>query len=153
MLLNKHLIGRTGLNYSFRVNRRRIIGGAFLKSLMSGFSKLGQAGAKKAMQVLTSESTKKLVQDVGKKALDKAIAEGGPAIGKAVSKRATRVLDRVEQKVPVMFQEQVQPVISQARELVDPETINLEVQKLARRYRAQKGLGHPPSRMRIVDYI
>ena len=154
MFINTHLIGKTGLNYGYRVNRRRLIGGSFLKSLMSGFSKIGSAGAKKAMEVLTSESTKKMVREVGKKALDKAVSEGAPAIGKFVGNRASQLLNRVEQKVPVMFQEQVRPVISQARDVVDPETINLEVQKLARKYRAQKGLGSRVNpRARIVDYI
>ena len=142
LLQNVHLVGKTGLNYNFRLNRRRMIGGAFnLRSLFSGASKIASALGKKGMEVLTSESSKKLARDVAKKGLDKLQEEAVPALSKAASKKAMALINRVEQKVPVMFQEQVRPVVSQAQSLVDPDTIQQEVNKVVRKYRSQKGLG------------
>lgn len=152
MLINLNTVHRNGLNFNKKVYHQK--GGSILSSVMSGLKKMASAGGKKAIDYITSESTKKMIMDSGKKALDSAVAEAGPAIGKAVAKRATQVLNRVEQRVPVQFQEQVQPVIAEARQVVAPEVIDAEVQKLARKFRAMKGLGasNQPVR-RIVDFL
>ena len=141
LLINAHAF-RNGLNYNYRVNRRKMIGGAFnLKSLFSGASKIASAIGKKGMEVLTSESSKKFARDIAKQGLDKIQTEAVPAVSKAASKKAMSVLGKVQRKVPVMFQEQVQPVISQIEQQIDPDVVQAEVNKVIRKYRSQKGLG------------
>ena len=153
MLVNLNILERDALNFNPRVTHQ--IGGSFWSSMMRGISKLATSGSKKAIDMITSESTKKLVKDMGKKAIDSAVSEAGPAVGKFVGQKATQVLNKVQAKVPVQFQEQVVPVIEQGRQLVDPALIDQEVQKLSKKFRAMKGMSIQPKvgRRKIVDFI
>jgi hypothetical protein len=152
MFVNLNILDRDALNFNPRVYNQA--GGSLFGSIMRGISKVASQGGKKVIDKLTSESTKKFIKDSASKALDSAVAEAGPAIGKFVGKRATQVLNKVESKVPVQFQEQVKPVIEQTRQVVAPEVVDAEVQKLAKRFRAMKGMGasNQPVR-RIVDFL
>jgi hypothetical protein len=142
LMQSAHVIGKTGLNYNFRLQKRRMIGGALsLRGLISGIGKIASAVGKKGYQALTSETSKKLARDVAKKGLDKLQEEGVPALSKAASKKAMSLIGKVEQKIPSTFQEQVRPVISQIQSQVEPEMVQQEVNKVIRKYRQQKGLG------------
>lgn len=154
MFVNLNTLDRDALNYSPRVYKKQI-GGSILGSIMRGLSKVASQGGKKVMDKLTSETTKKFIKDSASKALDSAVAEAGPALGKFVGKRATQVLNKVESKLPAQFQEQVRPVIEQTRQVVAPEVVDAEVQKLAKKFRAMKGMGgarNQPVR-KIVDFL
>lgn len=152
MLVNLNILERDALNFNPRVSNQ--IGGSFWSSMIRGLSKVASQGGKRVMDKLTSQSTQKFIKDSASKALDSAVAEAGPAIGKYVGKRATQVLNKVESKMPVQFQEQVRPVIEQTRQVVDPEVVDAEVQKIAKKFRAMKGMGarNQPVR-KIVDFL
>jgi hypothetical protein len=156
MFVNLNILERDSLNFSKRVYHDKQSGGSLVGSFMKGLSKLTSQAGKKVVDKLTSESTKKFIKDSASKALDSAVAEAGPAIGKYVGKRATQVLNKVESKMPVQFQEQVRPVIEQTRQVVAPEVVDAEVQKLAKKFRAMKGMGgsarNQPVR-KIVDFL
>lgn len=152
MFVNHNTFDRDALNFSPRVYKKQV-GGSLFGSIMRGISKIASQGGKKVIDKLTSESTKKFIKDSASKALDSAVAEAGPSIGKFVGKKATQVLNKVESKVPVQFQEQVRPVIEQTRQVVAPEVVDAEVQKLAKKFRSMKGMGYNQPVRRIVDFL
>ena len=63
-------------------------------------------------------------------------------------------MNKAESQVPAQYQEQVRPVIEQVRQVVAPEVVDAEVQKLAKKLRSMKGMGvnNQPVR-RIVDFL
>lgn len=152
MLVNLNILDRDALNFNPRVSNQ--VGGSMFGSFMRGLSKVASQGGKKILDKLTSESTKKFIKDSASKALDSAVSEAGPALGKFVGKRATQLLNKAESQVPAQYQEQVRPVIEQVRQVVAPEVVDAEVQKLAKKLRSMKGMGvnNQPVR-RIVDFL